>query len=390
LQPSWLKYWANNCNSLLPVPDPTIVSSIDQVGLNPQRWNTLARESPTSTIFQTYQWLASWEKTFGHQCEPLYVVVPTSDGATIEGIAPLMVTKGFLGQRVVRFVGDGRADYGDLLFPTSRLDVVKRLLDQLWGAKDRWDCLLLNSIPSESPTLAAIEEFCRRYGCRLLQRELYPSPTLLIKGKEEEAWKLFNRYSLRRRQNYFQRQGELRFKAIRGLDVMNHLDGFFTQHIARWAGTKTPSLFLEEKNRQFYRELARAFCETGWLVFSMVEWKGRPLAMHMGFDYQGRFMWYKPSFDQAYAKHSPGLVLLRYLIGYAIEQKCEEFDFSIGDEPFKRRFANHVRTTVQVQVFKDSFTYVLAKIRQGLGPIKRALHRKNEENRSCKFVTLSM
>lgn len=353
---------------------PTIVSSIDQVELDPYEWNALARKSPTSTIFQTYQWSVSWEKTFGHQYEPLYVVVPTFDGETIEGIAPLMVAKGFLGQRVVKFLADGRADYGDVLFPTGRLDAVERLLHHLWAAKDRWDCLLLNSIPSESPTLTAIEEFCRRYGCYMLQRKLYSSPTLLIKGQEEKAWKLFNKYSLRRRQNYFERRGKLTFKTVRGLDVMNYLDGFFSQHIARWAGSKTPSLFLEEKNRQFYRELAQAFCETGWLVFSMVEWNGRPLAMHVGFDYQGRFLWYKPSFDPVYAKHSPGLVLLRYLIGYALEHKCDEFDFSVGNEPFKYRFANHVRATMQVQVFKDRFAYALGKLRQRLALVRQLAH----------------
>ncbi|MCP9452158.1 MAG: GNAT family N-acetyltransferase [Nitrospira sp.] len=356
--------------------DPTIVSSIDHVGLDPQAWNTLASKSPTRTIFQTYQWLASWEKTFGDQCEPLYLVVPTSDGTTIEGVAPLMLTKGFLGHRVIKFLGDGRADYGDVLFPTDRLDVVERLLHHLWAAEGRWDCMILNSIPSESPTLSAIEQFCRRYGCHLLQRELYPSPTLLIKGHEEEALKVFNKYSLRRRQNYFQRQGRLTFKTVQGPEVMAYLEGFFSQHIARWANTGSPSLFLDEKNRSFYQELAQALCGTDWLVLSIVILDSRPLAMHVGFDYQGRFLWYKPSFDPAYAKHSPGLVLLRYLIGYAIEQKREEFDFSIGDEPFKQRFCNHVRTTVQVQVFKDSVTYALVTTRQKLGSIRRMLHGK--------------
>lgn len=353
-----------------------IVSSIECVGLDAHEWNALTLKSPTRTIFQTYQWLWSWEKTFKDQCEPLYIVLDSSDGSGIQAVAPLMITEEFWGQRVIKFLGDGKADYCDLLYVDGRLDLLEKLFDHLFAVRERWECIQLNSIPAESPTIGGIQQLCRRYGCRLLQRELYPSPTMLIKGREEWAWKLFNKYSLRRRQNYFQRQGRLTFKTVRGLEVMPYLDGFFAQHIARWANSGSPSLFLDEKNRLFYQELARALCGTDWLVLSIVELDGRPLAMHVGFDYEGKLLWYKPSFDPAYAKHSPGLLLLRYLIAYAIERKHEEFDFSIGDEPFKQRFCNHVRTTVQVQVFKDSFTYAFAKTRQKLGSIKRALHGK--------------
>ncbi|MCP9469218.1 MAG: GNAT family N-acetyltransferase [Nitrospira sp.] len=367
-----------------------IFSSIESVGLDARGWNVLALKSPTRTIFQTYQWLWSWEKIFKDQCEPLYIVVDSPDGSGIEAVAPLMITKEFLGQRTVKFVGDGKADYCDLLFADGRFDLLEKLFEHLFAVRERWDCIQLNSIPTESPTIRGIQRLCSRYGCRMFQRDLYASPTLLIKGQEENALRVFNKYSLRRRLNYFQRQGRLTFKTVQGSEVMSYLDGFFSQHIARWAGTGSPSLFLDEKNRSFYRELAQALCRTGWLVLSIVELDRRPLAMHVGFDYEGKLLWYKPSFDPAYAKHSPGLVLLRYLIGYVIEQKRDEFDFSIGDEPFKQRFCNCVRTTVQVQVFKDSFTYALAQTRQKLGSIKRALHGKNEENRSCKFVTLSM
>jgi CelD/BcsL family acetyltransferase involved in cellulose biosynthesis len=156
---------------------------------------------------------------------------------------------------------------------------------------------------------------------------------------------------------------------------MPYMDRFFAQHISRWAGSATPSLFLDERNQAFYRELVRAMSHCGWLVLSVVELDDRPLAMHCGFDYGGRFLWYKPSFDVEHAKHSPGLVLLRYLIGYAIEHQLEEFDFSIGDEPFKFRFANRVRTTVQVRIYKDPLNFVLGWSRQTLGAVRRRVAR---------------
>lgn len=349
------------------------VCSIDALGLDEKGWNALVAESPTNSIFQSYQWASSWEKIFKEQCEPWYITV--EDQSNIVGVAPLMICSGSLNKRVVKFLGDGKADYCDFLLAGARHETLKKMFDQVFSAQDRWDTIVLNSIPSESPTIAWIRDVCRKAGYCLLQRDLYQCPALLIKDHREEAARIFNKPGLRRRQNYFQRQGRLYYKTLLHGDVLPYLDRFFDQHIVRWAGTATPSLFLDKRNQAFYRELAQAMCGTGWLVLSVVELDNRPLAIHYGFDYNDRLLWYKPSFDRAYAKHSPGLVLLRYLIGNAIEQNRVEFDFTIGDEPFKARFANAIRTTVQFQIYKDPLNFALAWSRQKLGAARRSLVR---------------
>jgi CelD/BcsL family acetyltransferase involved in cellulose biosynthesis len=42
------------------------------------------------------------------------------------------------------------------------------------------------------------------------------------------------------------------------------------------------------------------------------------------------------------AKRSPGEVLLRQLILAAVDEGATTFDFGLGEEPFKARFANRV------------------------------------------------
>ena len=101
--------------------------------------------------------------------------------------------------------------------------------------------------------------------------------------------------------------------------------------------------------------------DKGWLLFSMVEFNDQPIAFHYGFDYNDTVLWYKPSFDVEHASHSPGLVLLRYLIGYAIDQKRHELDFTIGDEPFKSRFTNSKRKTVSLKVFRNPGRFFLER-----------------------------
>lgn len=348
-----------------------IVSSLDSLGLDERAWNALTAGSPTNSIFQTYQWVSSWEKSFKDLHEPLYVSL--RDAAGVVGVAPLTMSRGLINERIIRFLGDGRADYCDFLYARNAPKVLEGLCQALFAARDHWDVVILNSIPAESPTVGLLQDICRRSGYHVLQRKLYSSPTLIIHGHEADAVKIYNKASLRRRQNYFQGIGALTFKTITGRNLFPYLDGFFDQHVGRWAGSATPSLFLDERNRGFYRELAMAMADNEWLVLSIVEFDGRPLAMHYGFDYNGSFLWYKPTFDRVYAKHSPGLVLLRYLIGYAIENQRGEFDFTIGDEPFKARFSNKVRSTVQVQIFRDPLHWALARSRHMLGSFKRKL-----------------
>lgn len=346
-------------------------TSISDLGLTEETWNALVSASETNTIFQTYQWMSSWEKVFGSHCEPWFFSVAEPSG--VIGVAPLMVQQGRMGERLVRFLGDGKADYCDFLTKGEKPQVLEAICHALFAARERWDVIELNNIPGESSTTELVQAICRRSGFRMLQRDLYPSPTLLIKGHEPEALAIFNKAGLRRRENYFQRNGRLAYKHLTGLAVVPYLESFFNQHIARWADSVSPSLFLNERNRTFYRELAVAMAGKGWLLLSIVEFAGQPLAIHYGFDYNGKLLWYKPSFDRTHAKHSPGLVLLKGLMGYALEHRREEFDFTIGDEPFKSRFTNRTRTTVKLQIFRDPARYYLALSKQTLSDVKKRL-----------------
>ena len=72
----------------------------------------------------------------------------------------------------------------------------------------------------------------------------------------------------------------------------------------------------------------------------MIEFDGRPIAFHFGFSFAGNYLWYKPSFEIALARKSPGEVLLRQLLLAAVQENAYVFDFGLGDEAFKHRFAS--------------------------------------------------
>ncbi len=163
---------------------------------------------------------------------------------------------------------------------------------------------------------------------------------------------------MRRHAGFFKKSGDLRFhRCATETEILGYLEEFFEQHRTRWARTDSPSQFFDPAQQAFYRDLVREFFAAGWLRFDVVLFNGAPLAFHFGFEHRRRFIWYKPAFDVEFASRSPGEVLLKFLLEDAIEKKLEEFDFTIGSESFKYRFANRTRFVHRLMVFHSIGDY---------------------------------
>lgn len=324
-------------------------------------WNALVERSETSTIFQTFEWHASWWKTFGDNGRLLVLLAEA--GNELIGIAPLWLSEGSVfgqKQRVVQFIGAPvESDYCDFIVDRAHPEVLPLILHWLAENDRRWDLLHLSDIPNTSTTLHVLPEFFKHRRYLTDVRMLYEAPTRIF-GDQTEDRKVVKKKSLQRHFNYFRRNGQLEFKNCATVEeITGYLESFFHQHIQRWSLTETPSQFLDPQQRIFYKELVQAFGSSGWLLFSVVLFDQTPIAFHFGFEYGNRLIWYKPTFNTDYLKHSPGEVLIKFLLEYALERKVAEFDFTIGEEAFKYRFANHARQNYAVGVFRRPLPYYI-------------------------------
>ena len=158
--------------------------------------------------------------------------------------------------------------------------------------------------------------------------------------------RLARKESLRRNENRLRRKGNLEFRHIEDRrEIQGHLDEFFAQHATRQALNGVRSQFLDSAPRAMMRALVEELDPARQLRFCALELDGRAIAYHFGFQRAGKLIFYVPTFDVNYWGDSPGDVLLRNLFKYAQKEKLSEFDFSIGDEAYKERFANYVGKT---------------------------------------------
>lgn len=274
----------------------------------------------------------------------------------VRGGAALLETRA----DTTRFVGTGSSDYLDFLVApgADRGEVVVRLCRAAL-AEAGTSSLDLRNIAHDTGTTTAL------LGSRLHTTILHemPAPTMEMHA----APKALRKKSLKRHANKLRRQGEVEIiHATTAAEIEPVLDPFFEQHRARWAGTPYPSLFEHPAQRRFYRALVRELDASGALRFTQVRLDGHLVAAHLGFVHTRRFTWYKPSFDPALAKLSPGEVLLKSLIERAVVEDVDEFDFTIGDEAFKSRFATRVRTVHRLHVSESRAAAVIARGRRDL------------------------
>ena len=313
-----------------------VLKGFDAPALMPGQWDKLLKESETKAVFLTPHWQRIWWESFGRG--KLILLGVEREGEWVV-LAPLFADEG-----MIFFVGSGNSDYLDFIGDTSDPEILTAVLDQARALVPDFLGFKFYHVPDESGTGARLQIAAERLGLICYDEGELSAPYLDLCAHPEAGRDAANRTSLLRHERFFERQGKLEIHHFKESEaILPHLEKFFTQHVSRWQGTPYPSLFLDSKERHFYESLAQNASEAEWLRFCRIDWDGQPIAFHFGFYYAGSFLWYKPSFDIALAKRSPGEVLLRQLLLAAIKEGARTFDFGLGDEVFKHRFANQTR-----------------------------------------------
>jgi CelD/BcsL family acetyltransferase involved in cellulose biosynthesis len=296
-------------------------------------WQRVLSRSDSNVVFLTREWQQTWWDAYGRGT---LLLAAARQHGSIVALAPLFAEDG-----MVYFIGSGGcgSDYLDFVGDISGPSTLDGLLVAVRDRIRDFVGFRFYLVPDASRTGALLRGTAGRLGLELLDEGELPAPVLELDASQAvEA--VLSKKTLRQAERFMDRTGTLTVKEVRtSSDILPHLDNFFAQHIERWRPTPSPSLFLEARHREFYRRLVHEASDAGWLRFSRLEWQGRTIAAHFGFCYNRHYLYYKPTFSTDLARHSPGQVLLRKLVQLAIADHATVFDFGLGNEAYKARFA---------------------------------------------------
>ena len=308
-----------------------VLMGFDDPAMGPRIWTELLERGQTNAVNLTWHWQRCWWQAFGRG--QLLLIAAWRDDELV-AIAPLFADSGMIFNICPEDHLDFVGNVSDAAVLDAILTTARNCVDDFLGFRFYF-------IPDQSTTGAHLEQAAGRLGLSIHREASLMSPWLDLAGRPEVAEACTRKASLLRHERFFRREGELQVDHWRQTDdIAPCLDDFFEQHIARRAATPFRSLFVEKRQREYYRELTREAAAQGWLRFTRVLWNGQAIAYHFGLSYRGRYLWGIPSFDIRLSRHSPGEVLLRQVLLAAIAEGATHFDFGPGDESYKHRFAN--------------------------------------------------
>jgi hypothetical protein len=87
----------------------------------------------------------------------------------------------------------------------------------------------------------------------------------------------------------------------------------------------------------------RALRDRGVAEVATLRAGDRAIAVHVGLRHEGRFSSWVPAYDTACGAYAPGRLLLEHLLQASFERGDTEFDFLVGNEPYKWQYATHTR-----------------------------------------------
>jgi len=314
-------------------------------------WDTLLRETPDHTIFQSFDYQLLWCRHF-RMIGDLNVLVLTEDD-DIVGISPLMskvIHSAGSMTRQLSFIGSpSQVDRARHLFGRDAAICFKVLMRWLEAHKEDWDmCSFFEQSVNEAATDRLGKEF-RRIGCRLFSSDVYLCPYIELDGQFNEylgnrSRKL--RQNLRRARRQLEQHGIVSVEAISNVrQVATGLDRYLALESRSWKATSNTGVGKAIADRAFYYALARHYAESGdfQLRFLMVD--GVDVAATFGIRFEDVFYSLMIVHDKEYDRASPGTFLESIELEACFSQNLREFDLLGGFVTNKLRWTATSRQT---------------------------------------------
>lgn len=298
------------------------------------------------TVFQVYDWIAKWQQHIG----TLYGIVPAiivgrDSGGQLLFILPLAIeTRGAV--RRLTWFGSELCDYNAPL-------LAAHFSDQL--SSNRFVLLwqdivtMLQANPRFRFDLADLQKMPETIGAQpnpFLSLKVMPNPSgahiATLTGDWEEFYAAKRSGSTRKRERrqfkHLTELGDVRFGDVeQPEDVERTLDTMFEQKSRSFARIGVEDIFARPGRREFFADIATDPGTRALIHVSRLDVGATMAAANVGLRFRDCYSLILSSYqDGDIARFGPGRAHLHELLHQSIDRGFKHFDFTIGDEFYKR------------------------------------------------------
>ena len=312
-------------------------------------WKRFARTADC-TAFQTIEWLAKWQQHIGARrgTVPAIVVGRSAIGRLLF-ILPLAIEARGLVRRLT-WLGSDLCDYNAPLVRAG-------FSDQLGaeGFAPLWQRIteLLRASPRLHFDVVDLPKMPEKIGEQ--KNPFLDLPTLVnpsgayvaILGSDWESFYAAKRSGPTRKKERKQLKQLSEHGAVRFVDVQDQadigltLDTLITQKERSFTRMGVDNMFDRPGYRAFYWDIATDPDTRELVHVSRLDVGSTVAAANMGLRFRACYYLVLSSYhDRDLARFGPGRAHLHELLRYAIDCGYQRFDFTIGDEPYKRDWSD--------------------------------------------------
>ena len=333
------------------------------------------------TVFQTFAWHAAWQSCIGAAQGVRPAIVVGRHRGRVLFILPLAVEPGRVASRLVWHARD-LCDYNAPLlapeFPEVIGDNFAGLfaeITQRVAGENRFDAVALTKMPEmvrgqPNPFL-------------VLPTTLNPSGAYLmsVAGTWEEFYRE-KRSSATRRHDRSKRKHLAEFGPVSFVTAEDQcaieatLDVLFAQKAASFAARGVSNFLARPGTRDFFRAVSADPSFRDIMHVSRLQVGSIVAAANLGLVFRGRFYHVLASYDAGpVSRFGPGTAHLHELIAYALARGCDIFDFTVGDEPYKRDWCDTEMKLHDFRAATSARGLVVAKVSVAMARAKRFVKR---------------
>lgn len=310
-----------------------------------ERWRE-AWPRMAATAFQSFDWVNIWFETLGRR-QGWKPCIAELRADSPEGPTVLLLPLGFRREgllRVMGYLGGEMLDYqAPLIDPGFARAVTPAHAARLWrGFVDILPSVDLIRTRRMPETIGGVPNpFATVPGARQTEEAhaaLLPASFEAYAARRDSGLLANTRRKMRRLAD----AGTVRMVTLvdNPADLRLAMDAMATQKSRRWLATGCVDAFALPGFREFFDRLASEPLQGVESVVSMLLLDEKPIAAHWGMRMGGIVYWLMPGYDEAYARFSPGRLLMEALLRRCIDDGLTEFDFTAGDEPYKQQWAD--------------------------------------------------
>lgn len=348
----------------------TLVGGAEIIEKIADEWIELCEEGASNEPFFRPEWFRAFVKNF----EKEIVLILVRKSGKLRAVLPLALKKETLHGVPVKKLGaifNLQSQRFDLIHGADETEK-SEIFDALWNeikTLPKWN-VFETRLTYKNSWLADLLKIAEAENYKTGIWEMDSAPFVTLPQAEDKTRLIENYFKglsknrrklLNKNLRHLQEIGNVEFCVTQGFSS-ELIEKYFALEAQSWKARAGTDVNSDERIAQLHEDFARECAAKNALVFHELKLDGKTIAMYLSIIFDtNRTIGWKMSYDETFARFSPGNVLFKEVLSECMRRGATELDMLSPSNYNKKLFASGEREHCAFYIFRNDFTGSLLK-----------------------------